>query len=85
VARHAAAATPGPVRLLALDEIDPERTLTTGMAAGPDEVWVVRPDAHVAAVLADPTADDITAALTRAAGHPATREESHDGALQASR
>ncbi|MEU7819070.1 hypothetical protein AB0B41_42705, partial [Pseudonocardia sp. NPDC049154] len=84
-ATRAAAAAPGPVRVLALPEIDPGGTFTATLAARPDEVWVVRPDAHVAAVLAGPTTEEITAALHRAAAHPVTREESHDGVLQASR
>ncbi|MCE3555844.1 FAD-dependent monooxygenase [Pseudonocardia sp. RS11V-5] len=82
---RAAEAAPGPVRVLALHEIDPEGALTAALAARPDEVWVVRPDAHVAAVLADPATAEIIAALHRAAAHPVTREESHDGVLQASR
>jgi 3-(3-hydroxy-phenyl)propionate hydroxylase len=70
-ARTAAATTPGPARVLGLDEIDPDGTLTAAFGARPDEVWIVRPDAHVAAVLASPTHDHIRAALARAT----TREE----------
>ncbi|MFC5947319.1 FAD-dependent monooxygenase [Pseudonocardia lutea] len=91
--REAVAAAPGPVRVLALDEIDPDGTLTTTLAARPDEVWVVRPDAHVAAVVAGPahlTRDDLAAALARAArprgaGPSPTRKENRDGVLQATR
>jgi pentachlorophenol monooxygenase/3-(3-hydroxy-phenyl)propionate hydroxylase len=65
-ARQAATVAPGPVRVLLLDEIDTDGTLTTGLAARPDEVWIVRPDAHVAAVLPAPTLVDLTTVLDRA-------------------
>jgi len=73
----AAAAAPGPVRVLVLDEIDPDGILTASTAARPDEVWIVRPDAHVAAVLSGPTHDDVTSALARAVG--ATTSRAPDG------
>ncbi|GAA4668849.1 MULTISPECIES: FAD-dependent monooxygenase [Amycolatopsis] len=79
----AAAAAPGPVRVLALDEIDPGGALTAALGARPGEVWLVRPDAHVAAVLTDHR--DITPALTRALGHDTTRKENSDGLLPAGR
>jgi 3-(3-hydroxy-phenyl)propionate hydroxylase len=79
--RTAAAATPGPVRVLTLDEIDADETLAGTLTAEPDEVWIIRPDAHVAAVLGNPTHHDIRAALARAT----TREENDHGLLPASR
>ncbi|WP_224386392.1 FAD-dependent monooxygenase [Pseudonocardia sp. ICBG1293] len=66
-------------------------TVTAALAARPDEVWLLRPDAHVAAVLAAPGHDDVVAALARATARtttttPPTRpEEGQDGVLQASR
>jgi 3-(3-hydroxy-phenyl)propionate hydroxylase len=60
--RAAVTAMPGPVRVLGLDEIDVAGTL----GAHPDEVWIIRPDAHVAAVLDNPTHHEIRAALARA-------------------
>ena len=78
----ASARHPGPTRVLALPDIDPEGTLTAALAARPGEVWLVRPDAHIAATLTNPNLDDITAALDRAV---ANRKESPDGALQAIR
>ncbi|MEU9821269.1 FAD-dependent monooxygenase [Pseudonocardia alni] len=106
----AAAGAPGPVRVLALAELDGRTgtgaldedgdgggpTVTAALAARPDEVWLLRPDAHVAAVLAAPSRDDVAAALARATARgttaPRTRtrtsngpEEGHDGVLQASR
>ncbi|HWD03368.1 MAG TPA: hypothetical protein VG674_13045 [Amycolatopsis sp.] len=56
----------GPVQVLALAEIDPDGTLTSALGARDDEVWVIRPDAHIAAVLAGPTRDGVAAALARA-------------------
>jgi pentachlorophenol monooxygenase/3-(3-hydroxy-phenyl)propionate hydroxylase len=61
-AREAAAAMPGPARVAGLDEIGVAGTL----GAGPDEVWIIRPDAHVAAVLDNPTHHEIRTALARA-------------------
>ncbi|AXB43371.1 FAD-dependent monooxygenase [Amycolatopsis albispora] len=59
---------PGRARVLRLAEIDPDGALTTALGAKPGEVWVVRPDAHVAAVLTEPSPAEIEAALARAAG-----------------
>jgi pentachlorophenol monooxygenase/3-(3-hydroxy-phenyl)propionate hydroxylase len=64
--RVAAARAAGPTRVLALPEIDPDGALTAALAARPGEVWIIRPDAHIAAVLALPDPTDITAALDRA-------------------
>jgi pentachlorophenol monooxygenase/3-(3-hydroxy-phenyl)propionate hydroxylase len=61
-AREAAATASGPVRVEDLDETG----LTGVLGARPDEVWIIRPDAHVAAVLATPTHHEICAALARA-------------------
>lgn len=95
----AASAAPGPVRVLALAELDghPDTdpavtggaagagagagapagdgagpTVTAALAARPDEVWLLRPDAHVAAVLPAPTRDDVAAALARATARGTT-------------
>ncbi|MCX6464900.1 MAG: FAD-dependent monooxygenase [Pseudonocardiales bacterium] len=65
---------PGPVRVL---------PAPPDLAARDGEVWVVRPDAHVAAVLHHPSPPDVRAALLRAVAHP--RKESHDGPLPAVR
>ena len=61
-----AGAASGPVRVLALAEIDPDGELTAALGARPGEVWVIRPDAHIAAVLAAEETDRIPAVLTRA-------------------
>jgi 3-(3-hydroxy-phenyl)propionate hydroxylase len=60
--RGAATTMPGPVQVLGLDEIDPDGAL----GAHADEVWIIRPDAHIAAVLGNPTRHEIRAALARA-------------------
>jgi 3-(3-hydroxy-phenyl)propionate hydroxylase len=83
--RATVATMPGPDRVLALPEIDPDGTLTAALGARPDEVWIIRPDAHVAAVLATPTQHAIRAALARATAHFTTREENDHGLLPASR
>ena len=83
--RATVATMPGPNRVLALPEIDPDGTLTAALGARPDEVWIIRPDAHVAAVLATPTQHAIRAALARATAHFTTREENDHGLLPASR
>ncbi|MBN6038936.1 FAD-dependent monooxygenase [Amycolatopsis sp. 195334CR] len=53
-----------PVRVLKLAEIDPDGALTAALGARPGEIWLVRPDAHIAAVLTDPA--ELTVALDRA-------------------
>jgi len=45
---------------------DSGAALAAAGLAGPGEVWVIRPDAHAAAVLHDPGEAEIAAALRRA-------------------
>ena len=66
--RAVAAATAGPTRVVLLSEVDPEGLLEAALAARPGEVWIVRPDAHIAAVLTRPTTPELVAALDRALG-----------------
>ncbi|WP_051194281.1 FAD-dependent monooxygenase [Nocardia jiangxiensis] len=68
VLEQAAGAAAGPVRVVDLAEIDPGGTLTHALGAGAGEVWVIRPDAHVAAVLDQPDTARLAAALRRALG-----------------
>jgi pentachlorophenol monooxygenase/3-(3-hydroxy-phenyl)propionate hydroxylase len=56
------------VQLFGLDRIDVDGALAGAMDARPGEVWVIRPDAHVAAVLPDPHAAELTRAVQRALG-----------------
>ena len=79
VVRAAAGRTAGPIRALALADVDPDARLGRALDARPAEVWIVRPDAHIAAVLVNPTVTDVSAALDRAVAKP---KESRHGALQ---
>ncbi|QCB97974.1 pentachlorophenol monooxygenase [Arthrobacter sp. PAMC25564] len=58
----------GPVRVLQIEALSPD--LAHLLAARPDEVWVVRPDGYVAAVLVAPAASDVNAAIDRAVARP---------------
>lgn len=58
-----------PVAVHRLRDLDGSPALGAALGACPDEVWVVRPDGHVAAVLTD--VDDVPAALARALARPA--------------
>ncbi|KQS56762.1 pentachlorophenol monooxygenase [Geodermatophilus sp. Leaf369] len=54
-----------------IDDLDPTGLLAGALGACPDEVWVLRPDAHVAAVLTDVAA--VPAALARATARATAR------------
>lgn len=56
-----------PHAVASLDRIEPGGILRSALAIRPGEVWLVRPDAHTAAVVSDP--GDLTAAARRALGH----------------
>ncbi len=60
--RRAADSVDAPVQVYEAED------LTAALAARPGEVWVVRPDAHVAAVLMRPDTGTLTAALRRVLG-----------------
>jgi 2-polyprenyl-6-methoxyphenol hydroxylase-like FAD-dependent oxidoreductase len=60
----------GPVRAYRLDGIDADGVVTSALQAGPGWCAVVRPDGHLAAVLTDPDASALAAALARARGEP---------------
>ncbi|MQA63544.1 MAG: pentachlorophenol monooxygenase [Actinophytocola sp.] len=64
----AAAATSAPVRLLPLAGIDPGGALAEALAARPEGLWILRPDAHVAAVLTQPDREAVVEAIRRATG-----------------
>ncbi|MET7462703.1 FAD-dependent monooxygenase [Nonomuraea sp. NPDC005501] len=65
-----ARAVRAPVTVLALDEIDPGGDVREALGARPGEAWLIRPDAHIAAVLTGPTVPALTRAARRALGHP---------------
>jgi len=67
-ARTAAAAVAAPVRVIEAAALGDVRAVAAAGLAESGEVWVIRPDAHAAAVLHNPGAADIEAALRRALG-----------------
>ena len=82
-AREAAdRATLAPVRVLDLPDVDHTGALAEALAARPGELWVVRPDAHVAAVLTNPDQKAVTDALRRALGAPPCRPAGQPGATE---
>ena len=62
-AREAASAVAAPVRVIEAGALD-----DAGPLAEAGEVWVIRPDAHAAAVLPNPGTAQLEAALRRALG-----------------
>jgi 3-(3-hydroxy-phenyl)propionate hydroxylase len=69
VARTAAAeVTSAPIRALRFSEVDASGGLATALAAQPGELWVIRPDAHIAAVLHRPDGQAVAAAIRRSLG-----------------
>lgn len=69
IAAAAASGLAAPARVLAAADIDARGLLAGSLGMRPGEVWALRPDAHVAAVLDRPAPGDVTAALRRALGH----------------
>jgi 3-(3-hydroxy-phenyl)propionate hydroxylase len=57
-----------PVSVHRLSDLDAGSTLRDALDARPDEIWVLRPDAHVAAVLTRPT--DVASAVARLLADP---------------
>jgi pentachlorophenol monooxygenase/3-(3-hydroxy-phenyl)propionate hydroxylase len=58
-----------PSRIVAQTAASPDGNLATTLASRPDEVWVVRPDAHIAAVLNCANASAVTQAVRRVLGY----------------
>jgi len=67
-AHSAASAVAPPVRVIETGAVDDPGPLAAAGLAEAGEVWVIRPDAHAAAVLPDPGRAQIEAALRRALG-----------------
>jgi pentachlorophenol monooxygenase/3-(3-hydroxy-phenyl)propionate hydroxylase len=63
-------AAAAPIRVLRMSDIDPSGGVSEALGARPSEVWLIRPDAHIAAVLTHPGPADIAAAMRRALGGP---------------
>jgi 3-(3-hydroxy-phenyl)propionate hydroxylase len=60
--------TAAPQRVLRLADIDVDGAVKSALAARPREAWLIRPDGHVAAVLADPTPPAVAIAVRRLLG-----------------
>jgi pentachlorophenol monooxygenase/3-(3-hydroxy-phenyl)propionate hydroxylase len=78
----------GPLAIADAGRIDPAGSLSLALELGPREIWVIRPDAHIAATLHGPSRAELVAAVRRAVGSlPSTREsiseEGRHGALPA--
>lgn len=61
-------ATPVPVRALRIADIDSEGALQNALQSRPNEVWIVRPDAHIAAVCEQGAGQALSEAMRRAVG-----------------
>jgi 3-(3-hydroxy-phenyl)propionate hydroxylase len=83
--RAAVAGETGPVRVLSLPEVDVSGEVAAALSARPAEVWVVRPDAHIAAVLMTPSGAQLRAVLDRVMARRTREEQRPDGVLQAVR
>jgi len=59
-------ATPAPSHVLGVEQVGSEGALAATLDARADEVWLIRPDGHVAAVVTNPDADTIARAARRA-------------------
>ncbi|MBA3905128.1 MAG: FAD-dependent monooxygenase [Pseudonocardiales bacterium] len=81
----AAAAEAGPIRVLPLSEVDVTGEVAAALVARRAEVWVIRPDAHIAAVLTEPTAAALRTVFDRVMARRTREEKSNDGVLQAVR
>jgi 2-polyprenyl-6-methoxyphenol hydroxylase-like FAD-dependent oxidoreductase len=69
---------PGPaIAVHRMRDLDPGPTLREVLGARPDEAWLLRPDAHVAAVVTSPA--DLSRAVARALALPAAVSASGSG------
>lgn len=59
----------GPLTVRRLHEVDPDGQLYTTLRAKPGQIWVIRPDAHIAAILDDCSVGALTAAIRRCLGY----------------
>lgn len=64
----AADATTAPTRIHDIESVDGDGALTLALSPGPKEVWLIRPDAYVAAVVDGPDAAGLRAAIRRVTG-----------------
>lgn len=68
----ASRATPAPVATHHLVDVDPTGALCQALTPEPGQVWLIRPDAHVAAVVAGTDTDAVRAAVGTALGRAVT-------------
>ncbi|GGJ79243.1 hypothetical protein GCM10010123_06470 [Pilimelia anulata] len=59
-----------PIRVLPLAAIDPGGDVAAALGARPGEVWLIRPDGHLGAVLTRPREGAARAAVRRVLGYP---------------
>ncbi|MDL4770855.1 MULTISPECIES: FAD-dependent monooxygenase [Thermomonosporaceae] len=57
-----------PLNVLNASDLDPSGELASAIGLRPGEGWLIRPDAHLAAILPGPAPDAVTAALRTALG-----------------
>jgi pentachlorophenol monooxygenase/3-(3-hydroxy-phenyl)propionate hydroxylase len=57
-----------PVRVLRMNDIDPSGGVSEALGARPSDLWLIRPDAHIAAILTQPGPTELAAAIRRALG-----------------
>ncbi|MFI7447868.1 FAD-dependent monooxygenase [Nonomuraea sp. NPDC049714] len=58
--------TTAPLAVRGLAEMDGTGTLAERLGAGPDEAWLIRPDAHIAAIIPHAGPEQVIAAVRRA-------------------
>jgi 3-(3-hydroxy-phenyl)propionate hydroxylase len=58
--------TTAPLAVRELAEVDGSGKLAERLGAGPDEAWLIRPDAHIAAIVPDAGPESVAAAVRRA-------------------
>ncbi|GAA3537459.1 FAD-dependent oxidoreductase [Nonomuraea rosea] len=57
-----------PLAVRGLAEMEGTGSLAEKLGAGPDEAWLIRPDAHIAAIIPHAGPESVTAAVSRALG-----------------
>jgi pentachlorophenol monooxygenase/3-(3-hydroxy-phenyl)propionate hydroxylase len=77
--RDAQRAIPGPVTTTCVTHLDPDGSLARDLDLQPADVWVLRPDAHVAAALRAPTSANLLAATRVAVGFDAASSPRQGG------
>ncbi|MCK2217554.1 FAD-dependent monooxygenase [Actinomadura sp. ATCC 31491] len=60
--------TTAPLAVRGLAEMDGTGSLAERLGAGPDEAWLIRPDAHIAAIIPHAGPESVAAAVSRALG-----------------